>query len=279
MSYQTILFDKQNGIATITLNRPEQLNTFNGLMAQEWSDAYLAADKDDAVRVIIVTGAGSAFCAGADLTEGEKTFAKQDDIEFSAAGMAVSPWQLHKPVIAALNGHAIGIGLTLALQCDLRIVAQDAKYGVIQVQRGVMPDAYAHWTLQRLVGLEKAAYILLTGKKFTGRELCDLGAALKAVAAENVYAEALAIAKDIVLNTAPVSVGISKKLLWESATLQREQTLQKETELHHHLMGKADAIEGVMAFLEKRSPNWQLSINNDWPNWPATDNSILPDNT
>ena len=171
-------------------------------------------------------------------------------------------------MIAAVNGHAIGLGLTLAMQCDLRILAREGKYGIVQVRRGVMPDAYANWTLQRVVGIERAAEILLTGRRMTGDEAHAMGVASRCLPAEEVLPAALEIARDIAANTAPVSVAITKRFLWQSPMLSPEQTERLETALHHHLMGQPDAIEGVMAYLERRAPDWKLRVSEHWPEWP-----------
>jgi enoyl-CoA hydratase/carnithine racemase len=266
--YRDILFELSEGIATLTLNRPDQLNSFSGLMGRELGEAYVRCDRDDAVRAIVLTGAGSAFCAGADMTAGAETFGSQEQGEFSASPVNPPAFAIRKPVIAALNGHAIGIGLTLALQCDLRIVAEEAKYGVLQVRRGVMPDAHSHWTLPRIVGLERAADILLTGRKFTGVEAVELGIASRCLPAGKVLAAAREIALDIARHTAPLSVAITKKLLWESPGLDPAQVERRETALHHHLMGRPDAIEGVMSFLERRPARWTSKVSSDWPEWP-----------
>ncbi len=268
MSYEDIRFEVQGGVAIITLHPPEQLNAFSGKMGEEWGEAYRRCDADDAIRAVVVTGEGRAFCAGADMSAGADTFASQDESRFSAAAMDPPAWEVRKPIIAAMNGHAIGIGFTLALQCDIRIAALEGKYGVVQVRRGVMPDGYSHWTLQRMVGMSRAAELLLTGKRVLGRELESMGVVSRALPATEVLPAALEIAQDIAHNTAPLSVGITKKLLWESSGLTAEQVGQRETELHHHIMGKADAIEGVMAYLERRAPKWTLSVSKDWPEWP-----------
>ncbi len=270
MSDQDVRFELDGEVALITLNRPEQLNTFTGRMGDELGQAYRACDENDAIRAVVLTGAGQAFCAGADMSAGEQTFSAADASEqhFSASPVAMPAWRVRKPVIAALNGHAIGIGLTLALQCDIRIVAQEAKYGVLQVRRGVMPDCCAHWTLPRLVGLAKAADILLTGRKFGGAEAVELGIASRALPAAEVLPAALAIAEEIARQTAPLSVAVSKKLLWQSSELTAEQVEHSETRLHQHLMGRPDAVEGVVAFLERRPPRWRSSVTRDWPEWP-----------
>ena len=269
MSYEHIRFELSEGVAVITLNRPEQLNAFTGTMGRELGEAYRACDADDAVRVVVLTGAGRAFCAGADMSGGAATFEKQDEEGFSAAGVEPPAWEVRKPVIAALNGHAVGIGFTLSLQCDIRFMAREGKYGVLQVRRGVMPDAYSHWTLPRIVGISRAAELLLSGRTFRGDEAAELGLASRVLPAEEVLPAALELARDIAVNTAPLSVAIAKRLLWESPTLTRADVGRKETELHHHLMGRADALEGVMAYLEGRPPRWKLSVNHDWPDWPS----------
>ncbi len=273
MDYADILFDlSPEGVALITLNRPEAMNTFTGRMGVELGHAYRRCDEDDSVRAVVLTGAGKAFCAGADMTEGAETFASQDNQpEFSASPVAMRAWEIRKPVIAALNGHAIGIGLTLALQCDIRLIARQGRYGVLQVRRGVIPDCEAHWTLPRLVGMAKAAEILLTGRKFDGEEALSLGIASRCLESDQVLPEALEMAREIATQTAPLSVGISKKLLWQSSSLSPEQVERYETYFHHHLMGRPDSVEGVMAFLERRDPNWTSAVTQDWPDWPEPD--------
>jgi enoyl-CoA hydratase/carnithine racemase len=268
MEHEDVLFERRDGIGIITLNRPDQLNTFTGPMGKGLEDAYLACDEDDGVRAVVLTGAGRAFCAGADLTQGAGTFAQQDAASFSAAAVAIPAWQVRKPVIAAVNGHAVGLGLTLALQCDIRILAREGKYGVLQVRRGVMPDAYAHWTLPRLVGLARAADILLTGRTFRGDEAFELGVASRVVAADAVLSTAMEIARDIADNTAPLSVAVTKRLLWESFGLSAADVERSETDLHHHLMGKPDAMEGPVAYVERRPPRWTGKVKDDWPQWP-----------
>ncbi|MFO8011128.1 MAG: enoyl-CoA hydratase-related protein [Dehalococcoidia bacterium] len=269
MNYEDIKFEVRDNVAIITLNRPEHLNAFSGRMGEELGDAYRKCDGDDAIRAVVVTGAGRAFCAGADMSAGEETFARQEESTFRAAGVKPAAWEVRKPVIAALNGHAVGIGLTLALQCDIRIVADEGKYGILQVRRGVMPDAYSHWTLPRIAGMERAAYLLLTGRRISGAEAVEMGIALRSLPAEEVLPAAVEIARDIALNTSPLSVAISKRLLWESSNLTPTEVGYRETMLHHHLMGKPDAIEGPVAWLEKRAPTWKSSVSKEWPAWPA----------
>ena len=266
--YQDIIFElDDDGVAVITLDRPEVRNAFGGAMGGELSHAYLRCDADDDVRVVVLTGTPPAFCAGADLSRGDQTFGAQD-AGFSAAAMSPAAWEIRKPVIAAVNGHAIGLGLTLALQCDIRFIAADAKYGVVQARRGVMGDAYSHWTLPRIAGLGNAAEILLSGRTFDGREAKEMGIASRCLPNVEVLPAARELARDIAVNTSPLSVALSKRLLWEGLTLDRNEVGRLETELHHHLMGSADAREGVMAFLERRDPDWTFRVPRDWPEWP-----------
>ncbi|MGO4444512.1 enoyl-CoA hydratase/isomerase family protein [Mycobacterium sp. 2YAF39] len=253
--YRTLLLAIDRGVATITLNRPEQRNAVGDGMREELADAYLTCDHDDGVRAIVLTGAPPAFCAGADLVEGEDTFAAPGP-GFTAAGIDVPAWTLSKPVIAAVNGHAIGLGLTLALQCDVRFFAADARYGVVQVRRGVVGDAYSHWVLPRLVGIANAAEILLTGATFDGHRAVELGLGSRVLDADEVLPAALEVAHDIADNTAPMSVAASKRLLWDSFDLDRAAVARRETEIHLAVMGHDDAKEGVRAFMAGRAPRW-----------------------
>jgi enoyl-CoA hydratase/carnithine racemase len=250
-----LLLTIDGGVATITLNRPKQRNAVGDGMRDELADAYRTCERDDEVRVIVLTGTPPAFCAGADLGEGEDTFAAPGS-GFTAAGIDVPAWTLSKPVIAAVNGHAIGLGLTLALQCDIRFFAADARYGVVQVRRGVVADAYSHWVLPRLVGIANAAEILLTGATFDGRRAVALGLGSRMLDADEVLPAAMELARDIAENTAPMSVAASKRLLWESFDLDRATVGRRETEIHLAVMGHEDAKEGVRAFLAGRPPNW-----------------------
>jgi enoyl-CoA hydratase/carnithine racemase len=261
-----IRLEVDGGVAVVTLDRPDRLNTYTGTMGRELGEAYRACDADDAVRAVVLTGAGRAFCAGADLGTGDATFAAPGE-GFSSAGVDPPAWEVRKPVIAAMNGHAVGIGLTLALQCDVRIAAVEGRYGVLQVRRGVLPDAFAHWTLPRIAGLSRAAEILLTGRAFGGEEAVALGIASRAVAAEQVLPAALELAREIAVHTAPLSVAVAKRLLWEGLRLDAAEVGRLETELHRHLMGRPDAIEGVRAHLERRPPRWTLRVSRDWPEW------------
>jgi enoyl-CoA hydratase/carnithine racemase len=249
-------------IAVVTLDRPDRLNAFTGRMGTELGDAYAACDGDDRVRAVVVTGAGRAFCAGADVGGGGDTFAAPG-AGFTASPVQPPAWAVRKPVMAAVNGHAVGIGLTVAMQCDIRIVAEEATLGFLHTQRGVLPDMHAHWTVPRAIGFARTADLFLTGRTFSGREAVDLGIASRAVPASEVLTAALALAAEIAEQTAPLSVALSKRLLWSD--LDRDETGRLETVLHHYVMGAADAREGVLAFVERRAPRWQQRVPRDWP--------------
>ena len=185
-AYETLLFDVRDQVATVTLNRPDVRNAFGAGMGPELDDAFQRCDEDDDIRAVVLTGTPPAFCSGADLAGGGETFGKVDTTTFNAAGLRFPPWDVRKPVIGAINGHAIGVGMTLAIQCDLRFMAADAKYGVVQTQRGVMGDAFVHWSLPRIVGMANAAEILLTGKTFDGNDMQRLGVASRVLPADEV---------------------------------------------------------------------------------------------
>jgi enoyl-CoA hydratase/carnithine racemase len=269
-----------DGVAVITLDRPEKLNAFTGAMGRIWGEAYAQCDADDAVRAVVVTGAGRAFCAGADMSP--EIFAAPTDAEpdsdaappsgegggaFTSSPVRPPAFEVRKPVIAAINGHAIGIGLTLAMQADIRLVANEAKLSFANVRRGVMPDAHSHWTVPRAIGFARTAELFLTGRQVLGSEAVEWGLASQALPAEEVLPTALAMAQDIVVNVAPVSAAVVKRLLWRSPTPDAEQTDRLETELHRVLMGASDAREGAVAWLERREPQWQGNVDEDLPDW------------
>ncbi len=260
-----------HGVAVLTLNRPEKRNAYTAEMGRLLGEAYQACDADDAVRAIVLTGAGSAFCAGADFS-GDDPFASPKG-DFTASPIRPAAFELRKPVIAAVNGHAIGIGLTIALQADIRVFAEDARCGVVQVRRGVLPDCMSHWTIPHLAGLGVAADLLLTGRTFFGREAPGLGLASRAVPAESVLPDAMAIAADIAENVAPMSAALCKRLLWDTVVngYTPGQVAALETQLHQRVMGGPDAREGVAAFVERRAPRWSSSVSTEWTDLPGPD--------
>jgi enoyl-CoA hydratase/carnithine racemase len=253
-----------DGVAVVTLHRPDRLNVFSGGMGVALGEAYARCDTDDRVRAVVLTGAGRAFCAGADLTPTAGSFdAPWDASRFTAAPVDPPAWRLRKPVIAAVNGHAIGIGLTLAMECDIRYVADDAKLAIPQVRRGMVPDARSHWTVTRATSQAVAADILLTGRTFLGAEAVALGLASRSLPAADVLPAAMATARDIADNVNPLSAALSKRLLWlDDATADRVERL--ETAYHRLLMGSPDAKEGPRAWAERRTPQWSARVTEQW---------------
>jgi enoyl-CoA hydratase/carnithine racemase len=252
-----------DGVATLTLDRPAKLNAFSGEMGRSLAEAYRRCDEDDAVRAVVLTGAGRAFCAGADMSDPARTFTADSGDTFSAAAVSFPAFRVRKLVVAAVNGHAIGLGFTLALQCDLRLFAREGQYGVVQVRRGALGDAYSHWTATRALGLTRAAELLLTGRTYTGAELEALGVATRILPAREVLPSALALARDVAQNAAPVSVALSKRLLWEAPALSADEVERRETELHRKVFALPDCVEGPVAFAERRLPLWKGRVSRD----------------
>jgi enoyl-CoA hydratase/carnithine racemase len=271
-SYKHILFSVEDGVATITLNRPKRMNAFTFPLGAELESAYARCDEDDGIRAVVLTGAGKAFCAGADMGGGGETF---EDVEggrrAADPGSGVrrlAAYQVRKPVIAAINGHAVGVGLTLALQCDLRFAAREAKLAFSFVRRGIIPELGSHSILPRVIGFSRAADLLLSGRTFRGEEAARLGLASEALAAEDVLPRALEWARDVAANAAPASVAIAKRLLWEGVTETPRETMEKEKSLLDWVGKQPDAAEGVRSFLERRPPEWKLRASTDLPEWP-----------
>jgi enoyl-CoA hydratase/carnithine racemase len=270
-TYEQILLEVTDGVAVVTLNRPDRMNAYTWRMGAELQHAFVTLDRDDGVRAIVVTGAGKAFCAGADLEAGGETFASRMDADRASVREELDapetrPWELGTPIIAALNGHAVGVGITLPLQWDMRIVAEEAKIGFVFNRRGIIPEANSQWILPRLVGMSRALDLLITGRVFSGAEAASYGIALEALPADQVLPRALEVARDIAKNTAPVSVAITKRLMYEQlADTDRIAAQDRESRLFGWAGRQADAREGISAFLDKRDPDWKLGKASDFP--------------
>jgi enoyl-CoA hydratase/carnithine racemase len=267
--YQAIDVTIDQAVATITLNRPERLNAWDWQMHRELRTAYAALDASDDVRVIVLTGAGRAFCAGAALAPKGETFdGSRDPAAWNERypGPALDAHELRTPVIAAINGAAVGAGITMAVACDLRIAAEDAKIGFVFNRRGVIPDADLLWSLPRLIGYTRAMDLLLTGRIFSGREAADVGLVSRAVPRDEVLTAATEMARDIAENVAPVSAAITKQVARRFLEeTDRSAALEHERVLFRWAGQQADAREGVEAFLERRPARWQLSKHTPWP--------------
>ena len=269
--YTAILTKVDDGVATIWLNRPEHRNSFSRAMQEELHVALEAFDADDAIRAIVVTGAGKYFSAGADLSRGGSTFSGRG--EWRTGSEAATPerppvpvWQMRTPVIAAMNGSAVGMGLTIPMSWDIRIAAADGKYGFVFPRRGIVAEAGSTWIVPRLIGASRAMEVMLTGRLISGTEAADIGLMSRALPADEVLPAALDIARDIAANTSAMSVAATKELIYRGlAEPDRAAHQQLEHEVFRWSGRQADAAEGVVAFLEKRPPAWKLSKSRDYP--------------
>jgi enoyl-CoA hydratase/carnithine racemase len=267
--YQTILTDVSDKVATIWLNRPEQRNAFSPDMTRELHEAFGEFEADDGVRAIVVTGAGKYFSAGADLgRRGGGTFSRSadaDTAEQRQRGERAEPHRMRTPIIAAMNGSAVGMGITLPVSWDIRFAAADAKYGFVFTRRGVVPEAGSTWMLPRLVGVSRAMELLLSGRIFSGAEGAEIGLFARALPAAEVLPAAQEFARDLAASTSAVSVAATKALVYNGLGQDREESHTIEHQVFRWAGNQADAREGVTAFLEKRAPQWPLSKVKDYP--------------
>jgi enoyl-CoA hydratase/carnithine racemase len=263
VDYEQILYEVDDGVAVVTLNRPEKLNAMTALMGAEMADAMAEADADDAVRAVVMTGAGRAFCSGADLGSGSGFGAGWGDVERKYRRMM--PMEVRKPVIAAINGPAVGAGLTWPLQADIRYVAFDAKLAFAFVRRGVLPELASHVILPRLAGISRASELLLSGRTFLGDEAVAYGVATQAFPKDEVLPAAMRIARDIAVNAAPLPVAIAKRLIWEGIGIDLDEWRKREGKLFALTIKHPDAREGTVAFFKKRAPEWKGSLSKEYP--------------
>ncbi|MCD6296465.1 MAG: crotonase/enoyl-CoA hydratase family protein [Deltaproteobacteria bacterium] len=277
MDLTQTLYDIENGIATVTLNRPDKMNAFTSTMRKELIGIFAEADCDDAVRVIVVTGAGKAFCAGADLSAGGSSFDRamnegrkvsMSEHRDGGGQTSLAIFKCRKPVIAAINGHAVGIGITMTLAMDIRVVAGDAKIGFVFARRGVVPEACSSWFLPRIVGISKATELVYTGRLFLAEEEATSGLFNYVVPSKQVLPKAMAIAREIAENTSAVSVALSKGLLWHGLSEDDPQSVHLIDSRCFFWAGRQkDAYEGVQSFLEKRAPRFTMSASTDMPDF------------
>jgi enoyl-CoA hydratase/carnithine racemase len=265
-TYEALLYEVRDTTALVTLHRPERLNAWNAIMAAELAQALRAAEADDDVRAVVITGAGRAFCAGADLERGGDTFAGREGRAGAARERPVEtlPYMIGKPVIAAINGAAVGVGMTYPMLCDIRLASEDAKLGFVFTRRGMMPELGSHLLVQRVAGFANAADLLMSGRIFPGSEAARLGVVNRAVPKDELLDTALAMAAEYRL-AAPVSVAITKRLLWEGLETGLAAMRARENPLFAWVGNQADAREGVVSFVEKREPQWSLSAGRNLP--------------
>lgn len=272
MSYETLLYEVDQGVATITLNRPDRLNAFNGRMRNELMELFDVIDADDAVRAVIITGAGRGFCAGADLEAGGKTFdagarGRDPDVTNRDGGGLVSLriFKLTKPIIAAINGPAVGVGITMTLPMDVRLAAESARIGFVFARRGLVPEACSSWFLPRVVGISQAAQWCYSGRVFDAAEAAR-GGLVELVPDDELLERARSIASEIATHAAPVSVALTRQMLWRGLTFDHPMDAHRADSRGIQALGQtSDAREGVTSFLEKRQPEWTLSPSEDTP--------------
>ena len=285
MAYEQITYEVRDQILTITLNRPEKLNAFTATMQRELIDAFDNADRDDGVRAIIVTGAGRAFCAGADLSSGADTFdrdARRGPVRRLAGGkvdysdpqvrdgggqVTLRIFKCLKPVIAAVNGPAVGIGVTMQLAMDIRIAAEAARFGFVFSQRGIVPEAASSWFLPRIVGISQALEWCYTGRVFPAQEALAGRLVSKVVPADELLATARSLASEIA-KTAPVSVALIRQMMWRMLGADDPMEAHKVDSRGIYTRGRSEDVkEGVVAFLEKRPAQFKNKVSSDMPDY------------
>ena len=270
---QTLIKHIDNRVMTITLNRPDVLNAFNHTMLRELLEAFDEADANDDVRVVILTGAGRGFCAGMDLGAGGSTFDRTEkaSIETHRDGggeLTLRIFNCRKAVIAAINGPATGVGLTMTLPCDYRIASEKSKMGFVFTQRGIAPDACSSWFAPRAVGINQALDWFLTGRVFSGQEAFDKGLVSELLAPDALLPRANEIARAIADHTSAVSAAIVRRLLWQMlGAANPEDAFALESKALYLMGGGADAREGVTSFLEKRAATFSMRVSEDFPSF------------
>lgn len=261
-----------DGVLTLTLDRPERLNAFTERMGDELIEAFDRADADDTVRAIVVTGAGRAFCAGADLSAGAATFdfsareARGETLPDGGGRVTLRIYESTKFVVAAINGPAVGIGVTMTLPMDARLVARGARLGLVFTRRGVVPEACSSWFLPRVVGISTAMEWVATGRLFDAEEAVASGLARSLHRPAELLPAVYELAREVAREAAPVSVALSRQLLWRMLGAAHPREAHRADSLGMSLRGRsADAREGVTAFLEKRSPRFEDRVSAGLP--------------
>jgi enoyl-CoA hydratase/carnithine racemase len=273
--YEQILYSVDDQVATITMHRPDKLNAFTGTMMREMIDAFDRIDADDDVRAVIVTGAGRAFCAGADLSSGGETFSGGgSDQQSGVPGvtrdggglLTLRIFECTKPVIAAINGAAVGVGVTMTLPMDVRLASEHAKFGFVFARRGIVPEACSSWFLPRVVGINQATEWCFTGRLF-GPDEAKEGRLVRSVhAADDLLPAARAIATEIAEHTAPVSVALTRQMLWRMLGADHPMEAHRADSRAIASRGRSeDAREGVTSFLEKRPPRFPVKVSEGLP--------------
>jgi enoyl-CoA hydratase/carnithine racemase len=271
MEFETLRYEVADHALTITLDRPERLNAFTEAMGAELIEAFDRADRDDEVRAVIVTGAGRGFCAGMDLQAGGSTFdyGERPDGEVPRDGGGRVVLRIHeclKPVIAAINGPAVGVGITMTLPADIRLVAESARMGFVFTRRGIVPEACSSWFLPRLVGISQAMEWVATGRVFTAQEALAGGLVRSVHPDGELLDAARALVAEIAQHTAPVSVALARQLLWSGLGAAHPMEAHRADSRAMWARGRsADAREGIASFLEKREPRFPDRVSDGLP--------------
>ncbi|MDO8977540.1 crotonase/enoyl-CoA hydratase family protein [Reyranella sp.] len=283
MNYEQIKYETKDGILTVTLNRPDKLNAFTGKMLSELLDAMDRADRDDDVRAVVFTGAGRGFCAGADLSGGANTFNAENrgpvdpglDGHRDGGGLfTLRLYESLKPTIAACNGPAVGVGITMQLAMDIRLASEAARYGFVFTRRAIVMEACSSWFLPRLVGPQQALEWVMTGRVFSAEEALN-GRLVRSIhKPDDLLPAAYALAREIADNTAPVSVALTRQLIWRMAGASHPMEAHRADSRAIQARGRSgDAKEGVTSFLEKRPPVYPDQVSKDvpdiWDHWKA----------
>ena len=270
--FEQITTELADGVFTITLNRPDRLNAFTATMASELHAAFDQADADDDVRAVIVTGAGRGFCAGADLERGGETFTKRDHEDAdtvprdSGGQLTLRIFECRKPVIAAINGPAVGIGATMTLPMDVRLASETARIGFVFTRRGIVPEACSSWFLPRLVGISRAMEWVATGRVFDAQEALHGGLVRSVHPAGELLDAAHALAREIADNTAPVSVALARMMMWRMLGAEHPMVAHRADSRGMYFRGRsADAAEGITSFLEKRPAEFPDRVSDGLP--------------
>ncbi|MFZ9398754.1 MAG: crotonase/enoyl-CoA hydratase family protein [Ilumatobacteraceae bacterium] len=274
MNFSEIQYSVDGPVATITLHRPDKMNAFTNTMLKEIIAAFDLTDADDSVRAVIVTGSGKAFCAGADLSGGGETFAKGGSDVAARSGVVrdggglvtLRIFESKKPVIGAINGAAVGVGVTMTLPMDIRLASEHAKFGFVFAKRGIVPEAASSWFLPRIVGISQAAEWCYTGRILTAREALD-GRLVRSVhPADELLPAARAIASEIASGTAPVSVALTRQMLWRMLGADHPMEAHRVDSRAINSRGASDdAREGVLSFLEKRPAEFPVKVSDGLP--------------
>ena len=274
MEYTQIVYDVEDRVATITLDRPEKLNAFNATMMSEMIDAFDRVDADDEVRAVIVTGAGRAYCAGADLAGGGETFARGGTDARTASGvvrdggglLTLRIFECTKPVLGAINGAAVGVGVTMTLPMDMRLASDDARFGFVFSRRGIVPEACSSWFLPRLVGISTAAEWCYSGRLFPAAEALQRCLVRSVHPVDELLPAARELAAEIAANTAPVSVALTRQMLWRMLGADHPMEAHRVDSRGIQSRGaSADAREGVESFLDKRDPTYPDLVSDGLP--------------